>query len=218
MTRTFLDLPRPCGRTTVPRTIWSACLGSTPRRSVTSTVSSNLANFTFCKRGTASVSVYWRFSTAARALSMFFPDLRLIHFSLSPTASQNFCGPWCCRWKQLAIGYRSTEYPDAYCLLLLPGCLRRPKPIWILWQSWQFRRSLPANCHLLVANCYGVTSIPMLRAVPFTLLIAVSSDAAFKSGIFCFAISATCFSVTLPTLSLFGVPDPLAMPAARFNN
>src|ERR1700744_1234463 len=155
ITATFLVLPRPCGSTTVPRTIWSACLGSTPRRSVTSTVSSNLANFTFCKRGTASVSVYWRFSPAARALSMFFPDLRLIHFSLSPTASQNFCGPWCCRWKQLAIGYRSTEYPDAYCLLLLPGCLRRPKPIWILWQSWQFRRSLPANCHLLVANCYG---------------------------------------------------------------
>src|ERR1700680_4175365 len=30
-------------------------------------------------------------------------------------------------------------------------------------------------------------------------------------------MSSTCFAVTLPTLSLFGVPDPLAMPAARFN-
>ena len=45
---TLLLLPRPCGRTTVPRTIWSACFGSTPRRSASSTVSSNFANFTFC--------------------------------------------------------------------------------------------------------------------------------------------------------------------------
>src|SRR4051812_589292 len=59
--------------------------------------------------------------------------------------------------------------------------------------------------------------MPMLRAVPFTLLIAASMEAAFRSGSFCLAISATCFSVTLPTLSLFGEPDPLATPAARFN-
>src|SRR5215475_10870519 len=58
----------------------------------------------------------------------------------------------------------------------------------------------------------------MLRAVPFTLLIAVSSDAAFRSGIFCLAISATCFSVTFPTLSLLGAPEPLAIPAARFSS
>src|SRR5216684_4959162 len=57
----------------------------------------------------------------------------------------------------------------------------------------------------------------MDRAVPRTLLIAVSTEAAFRSGIFCLAMSSTCFSVTLPTLSLLGVPDPLAMPAARFN-
>ena len=59
--------------------------------------------------------------------------------------------------------------------------------------------------------------MPIDRAVPFTLLIAASTEAAFRSGIFCFAMSSTCFSVTLPTLSLFGVPEPLAMPAARFN-
>ena len=59
--------------------------------------------------------------------------------------------------------------------------------------------------------------MPIDRAVPFTLLTAASTDAAFKSGIFCLAISRTCFSVTLPTLSLFGVPEPLATPAARFN-
>src|SRR6185436_8488495 len=57
-TRTRAVLPRPFGRTTVPRTIWSACLGSTPRRSETSTVSSNFANFTFWIKGTAS-SIVW---------------------------------------------------------------------------------------------------------------------------------------------------------------
>src|SRR5271169_6673438 len=58
---------------TVPRTIWSACLGSTPKRMVRSTVSSNLANFTFWRRGTASCSVYGRDSTAPRAFSTFLP-------------------------------------------------------------------------------------------------------------------------------------------------
>src|SRR6516165_7332584 len=78
ITRTFFVLPSPCGRTTVPRTIWSACLGSTPRRIVRSTVSSNLANFTFWRRGTASCSVYGRFSTAPRAFSTFFPDFFML--------------------------------------------------------------------------------------------------------------------------------------------
>ena len=41
-TRTLL--PVPCGSTTVPRTTWSACRGSTPSRTATSTVSLNLAN------------------------------------------------------------------------------------------------------------------------------------------------------------------------------
>src|SRR5271166_2232266 len=59
--------------------------------------------------------------------------------------------------------------------------------------------------------------MPIERAVPFTLFTAASIDAAFKSGIFCLAMSSTCFSVTLPTLSLFGVPEPFATPAARFN-
>ena len=35
--------PVPFGRLTTPRTIWSACLGSTPRFMAISTVSSNLA-------------------------------------------------------------------------------------------------------------------------------------------------------------------------------
>src|SRR5271167_2404701 len=62
---------------------------------------------------------------------------------------------------------------------------------------------------------YPTTSIPIERAVPRMLLIAFSTEAAFKSGIFCLAMSSTCRAVTLPTLSLFGVPDPLAIPAAR---
>ena len=46
------------------------------------------------------------------------------------------------------------------------------------------------------------------------LFMAVSTEAAFRSGIFCVAISRTCFSVTLPIFSLFGVPEPLGIPAA----
>src|ERR1700740_3326172 len=64
---------------------------------------------------------------------------------------------------------------------------------------------------------YPTTSMPIDRAVPRTLLIAASTEAAFKSGIFCLAMSSTCFNVTLPTLSLFGAPEPFAMPAARFS-
>src|SRR5215470_14354536 len=107
ITRTFFDLPSPCGRTTVPRTIWSACLGSTPSRSVTSTVSSNLAYFTFCSSGTASFRRYCFFSTAVRALVMFFPALRLICFSLSPTALGVFSVPWCCRFELLTYDFNS---------------------------------------------------------------------------------------------------------------
>ena len=55
ITSTFLLLPpSPWGSTTVPRTIWSACLGSTPRRNATSTVSSNLAKAFFATAATAS--------------------------------------------------------------------------------------------------------------------------------------------------------------------
>ena len=41
-TATLTVLPMPCGRTTAPRTTWSACLGSTPRLMAASTDSSNL--------------------------------------------------------------------------------------------------------------------------------------------------------------------------------
>ena len=43
------------------------------------------------------------------------------------------------------------------------------------------------------------------------MLIAVSNDAAFKSGIFCSAIALTCSFVILATLSLFGFPEPFSI-------
>src|SRR5260370_37272144 len=87
MTATILDLPRPCGRTTVPRTIWSACLGSTPRRMVRSTVSSNFAYFAFCRSGTASTNRYGRGSTRARALTRFLESFLAIFPRLPPLGS-----------------------------------------------------------------------------------------------------------------------------------
>ena len=41
-------------------------------------------------------------------------------------------------------------------------------------------------------------------------LDAASSESQFRSGIFSFAISSTCFFVTVPTLFLFGSADPFA--------
>src|SRR5439155_6119837 len=62
---------------------------------------------------------------------------------------------------------------------------------------------------------YPITSKPIERAVPATVRIAASSDWQFRSGSFVFAISSTCFAVTVPTLFLFGSAEPLAMFAAR---
>src|SRR5438874_2890824 len=67
--------------------------------------------------------------------------------------------------------------------------------------------ALPISRQASVRTAYPTTSIPIDLAVPDTLLIAAATDAAFKSGIFCLAMSSTCFSVTLPTLSLFGAPE-----------
>src|ERR1700722_5566039 len=59
--------------------------------------------------------------------------------------------------------------------------------------------------------------MPMERAVPLMLFTADSTETVFRSGIFCLAISRTWASLTLPTLSLFGVPEPLARFAAFFS-
>src|ERR1700677_5136522 len=60
--------------------------------------------------------------------------------------------------------------------------------------------------------------MPIERAVPRMLLAAASTVLAFMSGIFWLAMAMICFSVTLPFLSLLGVPDPLSMPAAFSSN
>src|SRR5579862_5106128 len=80
ITSTRLDLPSPCGNTTVPRTIWSDCLASTPRFSTSSTVSSNFTKCALRSNSAASSSLYGRASTIFRALSMFFPPT----FALRP--------------------------------------------------------------------------------------------------------------------------------------
>src|SRR6266849_704364 len=57
-TATRTVLPMPWGRTMAPRTIWSACLGSTPSRMDRSTVSSNLAAGAFLTMSMASSTEY----------------------------------------------------------------------------------------------------------------------------------------------------------------
>src|SRR5271163_748017 len=147
---TRFDLPRPCGSTTVPRTIWSDCLESTPKLSTSSTVSSNFTKCALRRSSAASSSLYGRASTNFRALSIFFPPtLALRPMNVSP---------------------------------------------------------------------YSVTSMPMLRAVPMIDRIAESRFVVFRSGSFCFAISATCLRESLATLLRFGSGEPFTIPAARFKS
>ena len=73
-TRILTVLPVPCGSTTVPRTIWSAFFGSTPRLTARSTLSSNFARAVFFARLIASSSPYtWSLSTSVAASLYFFP-------------------------------------------------------------------------------------------------------------------------------------------------
>src|SRR5208282_1565529 len=137
------------------------------------------------------------------------------------------------KWNRLLqrIGPRLDCLPRLLDILsrLLHVPLSLPPPRRCSEEPWCFRLTLacvvaglrPAGTGqspVTTRKFYPTTSIPIDRAVPRTLLMAASTDAAFRSGIFCFAMSSTCFSVTLPTLSLLGAPDPLAMPAARFSN
>ena len=72
-----LGLAKPVRQTTVPRTIWSACFGSTPRRSASSTVSSNFANFTFCISGNRILDRVRTLGNGCRAAANFLPDFAL---------------------------------------------------------------------------------------------------------------------------------------------
>src|ERR1700722_20208448 len=80
ITSTRFDFPNPCGSTTVPRTIWSDCLGSTPRFKTSSTVSSNFTKCALRSTSAASSSRYGRASTSFLARSIFFPPT----FALRP--------------------------------------------------------------------------------------------------------------------------------------
>ena len=57
----------------------------------------------------------------------------------------------------------------------------------------------------------------MLRAVPAIMLIAASTDAAFRSGIFSSAILRTSSLEIVATLVLFGTPDAVFRLQAFFN-
>jgi len=59
--------------------------------------------------------------------------------------------------------------------------------------------------------------IPILRAVPSTILIALSSLVVFKSGSFILAISSNCNFVIDPTFIKFGLAEPFLIFAALTN-
>src|SRR4029434_1379657 len=87
-TATRTDLPMPCGSTTAPRTIWSACLGSTPRRSDRSTVSSNLARGSLPRTSIAS-STPSSFTPSYTALDAFW---RLVSAGMSNDLDSHAAG------------------------------------------------------------------------------------------------------------------------------
>ena len=60
-----------------------------------------------------------------------------------------------------------------------------------------------------------LTRMPMLRAVPDTTLIAISTDEVFRFGILVSAIPLSCSSVIEPTPSRRGEPEPFYTLAAR---
>src|SRR5438477_91533 len=76
-------LPVPWGRATAARSIWSACLGSTPRRTAMSTLSSNLATLVSGMILQASSREYRLLrSTLLEAWVYFFPWLGISFLSL----------------------------------------------------------------------------------------------------------------------------------------
>ncbi|MNS88296.1 hypothetical protein D3C72_1222650 [compost metagenome] len=75
-TTTFTSLPRPCGRAIAPRTCWSDCLGSIPKRIATSIDSSNFAGAEATTSLNASSTEYFFVeSTFLEAASNFLPAI-----------------------------------------------------------------------------------------------------------------------------------------------
>src|SRR6516164_5235852 len=85
-TSTRAVLPVPLGRFTVPRTIWSALRGSTPSRSATSTVGSNLAGEVFLASATASAGLYRRVRSICSAAERY----ALLRFMVSPSVRRSW--------------------------------------------------------------------------------------------------------------------------------
>src|SRR5262245_65552878 len=83
-------------------------------------------------------------------------------------------------------------------------------------------RRTPGFCNWRFACCIRhfafqpITSNPMERAVPATVLTADSSVSQLRSGIFVLAMYSTCFAVTVQTFVLLGSAEHLVMCAARF--
>src|SRR3989441_6231688 len=75
-TRTLL--PVPWGSTTAPRTIWSACLGSTPRRKERSTDSSNFVPGMDLRSAIASSTVYSRSGSIFAAAASYRLPVRFV--------------------------------------------------------------------------------------------------------------------------------------------
>src|SRR5207244_4738916 len=76
----------------------------------------------------------------------------------------------------------------------------------LLWSAASLAR-LPRD------SDYSVTVTPIDRAVPSMIFIAALTSLAFRSGIFCSAISRTFERLIVPTLVRLGSPDPLSSPA-----
>ena len=138
------------GRMTAPRTIWSACLGSTPRRI-----------------GEVDGLVELR-----RDLELRDERERLVDRVLLHVAARGL-------------------------LELLAGRSR----------SSAGQRS-PMRSRI---GLRSTTSRPIERAVPSMVRIADSMLVVLRSGSLSSAISRTCFLVTLPTLFLFGSPEPFSI-------
>src|SRR5207248_4791660 len=99
-------------------------------------------------------------------------------------------------------------------LASLLRCLRQLRAVAPLDGTYETHETYGSHRSHESHSSHYWTSIPIDRAVPSTVLIAASKDAAFRSGIFVRAITSTCCFVTLPTLFLFGTPEPFCRPAA----
>src|SRR5262245_17501965 len=105
------------------------------------------------------------------------------------------------------------------CLLVVQsGRLRDPPTVKWLWALGSGLLERPKAQRPKPKADYPITSIPIDRAVPRTVLTAAARSVQLRSGIFCFAMSSTCLAVTVPTLLRFGSAEPFARLATFFSS